>query len=274
MHITPVIAFADADAIPASDAGCIGPVGADALAALARERIFIVLSSSRTRAQMESTRQALGVFHPFIAEAGAAAFVPERYFAMDIEVTRKIGGYQALEFCAPYEQLVTIVRRTADRLGIGIAGFNDMSVEQVARECSVSLLEARLAKLREYREPFRLLCANSIAERRLLRALEAAGVRCTRQEDFFVAGTDQGVHQAVNELSALYRRALGGALTASTVEGSDAGNYARLVDFSLQPIPIPPGETRPARAWVLGLIDQITAVRGTQVHARAARFAR
>ena len=274
MHITPVIAFADADAIPASDAGCIGPVGADALAALARERIVIVLVSSRTRAQMESTRQAVGIFHPFIAEAGAAAFVPERYFSMELETTRKIGGYQALEFSAPYEQLVAIVRRAADRLGIGIAGFSDMSVEQVARECGMSLLDARLAKLREYREPFRLLSRNSIAERRLLRALETAGVVCTRQGDFFVAGTDYGLHQAVNELSALYRRALGGALTASVVEGPDAGEYARLVDFTLPPTQPDPAETRPARAWVLGLIDQITAVRGTQVHARAARFAR
>ena len=274
MHITPVIAFADADAIPASGAGGIGPAGADALAALARERIVIVLSSSRTRAQMESTRQALGIFHPFIAEAGAAAFVPERYFSTDIDVTRKIGGYQALEFCAPYEQLVSIVRRTADKLGIGVSGFNDMSVEQVARECGLPLLEARLAKLREYREPFRLLCANSIAERRLLRALEAAGVLCEPQGEFLVAGTGRGVHQAVNELSALYRRALGGVLTASTAEGPDAGEYARLVDFTFQPVPLASGETRPARTWVLGLIDQITAVREARVHARAARFAR
>jgi len=274
MHITPVIAFADADAIPASDAGCIGPVGADALATLARERIVVVLCSSRTRAQMESTRQALGVFHPFIAESGAAAFVPERYFAAELESTRKIGGYQALEFCAPYEQLVSIIRKAADRMGVGIAGFNDMSVEQVARECGLSLLDARLAKLREYREPFRLLSANSIAERRLLRALETAGVSCTRQGEFLIAGTDRGLHRAINELSALYRRALGGALTTSTGEGPDAEEYARLVDFTLRPVPPQPGETRPARAWLLGLIDQINAVRGEQLHARAARFAR
>lgn len=274
MHITPVIAFADADGIPPSDAGCIGPVGADALAALARERIVLVLCSSRTRAQMESTRQALGVFHPFIAESGAAVFVPERYFSTELEATRRIGGYQVLEFCTPYEQLVSVVRRTADRLGIGIAGFNDMSVEQVARECRLPLLEARLAKLREYREPFRLLCANSIAERRLLRALETAGVFCTREGGFLVAGTTQGMHKGVTELSALYRGALGGALTACAAEGPDAADYGRLVDVTLQPVPLPAGETRPARAWVLGLIDQITAVREANVHARAARLAR
>jgi len=274
MHITPVITFTDADAIPASDAGCISAVGADALATLARERIVLVLCSSRTRAQMERTRQALGIFHPFIAESGAAAFVPERYFPAEPEPTRKIGGYQAVEFCAPYEQLVSMLRRAADRLGIGITGFNDMSVEQVARECGLTLLEARLAKLREYREPFRLLCANAIAERRLLRALEAAGIFCTRRGDFLVAGTEQGLQQGITELATLYRRALGGALTASVAPGPDAGDYSPLVDFTLQPIPMPPGEPRPAQAWVLGLIDQISAVRGAQVHARAARFAR
>jgi hypothetical protein len=99
-------------------------------------------------------------------------------------------------------------------------------------------------------------------------------VFCEPQGEFLVAGTGRGVHQAVDELSALYRRALGGALTASTAEGPDAGEYARLVDFTFQPVPLAPDDTRPARTWVLGLIDQITAVREARVHARAARLAR
>jgi predicted mannosyl-3-phosphoglycerate phosphatase (HAD superfamily) len=200
--------------------------------------------------------------------------VPERYFGSDIENARKVGGYHAVEFGSSYETVVERLRRVTERLQMGVLGFSDMSVEQVARECGMSLLDARLAKLREYREPFRLLSRNSIAERRLLRALETAGVVCTRQGDFFVAGTDHGPHQAVNELSALYRRALGGALTASVVEGPAGDEYARLVDFTLQPTPPDPCEARPARAWVFALIDQISAVRGAQVLARAARFAR
>ena len=121
---------------------------------------MLVFCSARTRAQIESTRQAFGVFHPFVCESGAAAFVPERYFGSDVDNTRKVGGYQAIEFAPPYEQRRRHgAARRPTGSSIGVMGFNDMSVEQVARECGLSLLEARLAKLREYGEPFRLSCA-------------------------------------------------------------------------------------------------------------------
>src|SRR3954470_20739210 len=183
MRKAPFVTFVDIDAAPAPTGESRAPMS-DLLETLAQERIMLVFISQRTRAQLEATRQALGVFHPFVCEGGAAAFVPERYFGSDLENARKVGGYQAIEFAAPYESVVDKLRRASDRLGVGILGFNDMSVELVARECGLTLLEAHLAKLREYAEPFRLLCANPVAERRLFRAVESTGLTCRRGEPF------------------------------------------------------------------------------------------
>ena len=101
MRKRPVVTFVDIDAIPAPRGRIAEGAWRDLLEALARERIMLVFCSRRTRAQVESTRQAFGIFHPFVCEGGAAAFVPERYFGSDVESTPKVGGYQAVEFASP-----------------------------------------------------------------------------------------------------------------------------------------------------------------------------
>ena len=70
----------------------------------------------------------------------------------------------------------------AARLGIEVVGFSDMSVEDVAIECDLPLLRARLAKLREYTEPFRVVNARPSMLPRLARALRAAGLDCISRD--------------------------------------------------------------------------------------------
>jgi mannosyl-3-phosphoglycerate phosphatase len=273
MRKTPVVTFVDIDAVPAPRPESRGRLAA-ALETLARERIMLVFCSRRTRAQVESTRQAFGVFHPFVCEGGAATFVPERYFGSDVESTRTVGGYQAIEFATPYESVVDIVRRSADRLNIGVLGFNDMSVEQVARECGVSLLEARLAKLREYGEPFRLLCANPVAERRLFRALEAAGLICRRGDEFHHATTARGPQSAIGVLTTLYRVAFGSVLSAGTAEGTGKSEILPHVELALDPVILDRDDPHAAHDWLEWMVHEVDSLRDARIPSRAARLAR
>lgn len=273
MRKTPIVAFVDVDPLPPPAATSRGPQ-ARMLELLARERIMLVFYSAKTRAQIESARQAFGVFHPFIAEGGAAVFLPERYFGSDLENTRNVGGYQAVEFATPYDTVVDLVRRAAERLNIGVLGFSDMSVEQVARECGMSLLEARLAKLREYSEPFRLLAANPVAERRLVRALESAGLVCRRGDPFHVATGAKGAQPAIALLAAGYRAAFGSVLTASAVDGAGADQLAPHTDLSFGPIALDAGDPPGGPGWLERIVEESDKVRVVQHAARTARMAR
>jgi mannosyl-3-phosphoglycerate phosphatase len=273
MQKVPVVTFVDIDDIPAPPVESRSAL-AHLLEVLARERIMLIFCSARTRAQIESTRQTFGVFHPFVAESGAAAFVPERYFGSDVDNTRKVGGYQAIEFAPPYDNVVDTVRRAADRLGIGLMGFNDMSVEQVARECGLSLLEARLAKLREYGEPFRLSCPNPVTERRLLRTLEGAGLTCRSGADFHVASAAKGPQSAIAVLTALYRGAFGSVLTAAAGEGSGATEIVPYVDAPLDPVPFDPQDPHAGLRWLERIIEGSEGARATRTPARPLRVAR
>jgi mannosyl-3-phosphoglycerate phosphatase family protein len=264
----PAIVFADIDSAPPVRLFDRGDRLATLLESLAVRRIMLVLCSRRTRAEVESVRQDLGIFHPFVSENGAAAFVPERYFGSELDSTRKVGGYQAIEFGSPYEQVVDTLRRVADRLGLRVQGFHDMSVEQVSREHGLSLLEARLAKLREYSEPFRLLSANPVAEYRLLKALGAAGLACVTLGPFHHAGTVPGAGAAAAVLTTLYRIAFGSIVTAAVGDGTTAADIAPRVDMRLE---MPGGG--PVE-WLEAIVRNIDIMREARLSGPAVRYAR
>lgn len=254
--MAPVVAFVDIDGAP-QDTSDRQLRLAGLLESLAGERITLVFYSHRTRAEMETFRQALGVFHPFICESGAAAFVPGRYFGTDLENARDVAGYQAIEFGAPYGDMVSTVHRVADRLGLGVVGFSDMSVEQVARECGTSLLNARLAKLREYSEPFRLLLANPVAERRMVKAIAGAGLTCIVRGPFYHVGSVSGPGAAVAVLCTLYKVAFGSVVTAGIGDGPFGTEVARQVEVALGPI----AAGQDPVAWLEAIIASVRGIR-------------
>ena len=196
-----------------------------------RANVSLILTSRKTRAELEHVQQGLGIRDPFVSESGAAAFIPPGYFGRDLPGTRPIAGYSAVEFGRTYSDVVAILHRTARNLRVAIQGFSDMSVEDVARECHVTLLRARLAKLREYDEPFRILDPHPRARLRLFKALQAARLQCTSVGRYHHVGAPLNNDAAVNLLRTLYRRVHGGVLTVGLVDAASGPHLLRTADY-------------------------------------------
>jgi len=175
---THLVVFSDVDGVFRNPQADLLSQAAKACDRLQREGVGLVLCSNKTRAELEQIQRDLRLRQPFIAEAGAAVFVPKGYFPGDLPGARDIAGYAVREFGPPYATIVRALRTAADRLGISVTGFNDMSVEDIAAESRLPLLRARLAKLREYAEPFRVCESDPRAVGRLSKALESAGLQC------------------------------------------------------------------------------------------------
>jgi mannosyl-3-phosphoglycerate phosphatase len=127
-----------------------------ALQAAQERGIPVIFCSSKTRTEIEHIRTATEVNDPFIVENGGAIFVPDGYFPFAIEGSASRDGYAWIERGEPYSKLVDLFRMfRADFPGLGIVGFSDMTVKEIARECALTLVEAQRAKDREYSEPFR-----------------------------------------------------------------------------------------------------------------------
>lgn len=204
-------------------------VSAQADAVLAQERVALVLCSSMTRAQMEMIQQELGIKQPFICESGAAIMIPDGYFPFDVPRHRSLPGYRVIEFGRPYAEVVALLHRTAARLSTPVVGFSDQSVEDVARECGLSLSYARLAKLREYDEPFRLVHPSPDERHRLWRALRAVGLCCTAMGLYEHVGAPVSQNVSIGMLTSLFRRAFPSFVTAGLGFGPESAALLRSV---------------------------------------------
>jgi mannosyl-3-phosphoglycerate phosphatase len=203
-----------------------------ALERIEREHLPIVFSSSKTRAELELIQQELGINQPFISESGAAVFLPRGYFAFSVTQAIDVAGYEVVEFGKPYAEVVASLRRASDRLGLKVIGFNDMSVEDVAIDCDLPLLQARLAKLREYNEPFRVVDAKPGAIPRLFKVLRAAGLDCTSRGRYQHVGAIRRDFGG-QFLRGLYRRAFGEVVTVAFGDHRSAVPLLRQADVPL-----------------------------------------
>jgi predicted mannosyl-3-phosphoglycerate phosphatase (HAD superfamily) len=266
------VVFSHVDAVLMHPRDGLFTVARNILRQFAADDVAIVLCSSKTRAELEYIQQTLGIADPFICENGAASFIPDGYFDADIPGARELSGYQAVEFGRTYADVVGVLRRTTERLRIRILGFSEMSIDDVARECGLPLLQARLAKLREYEERFKVLDPDPAASHRLRKAMSGSHLRCVEADPFDYVGAPVDHRLGVNMLNGLYRRARGSVLTIGVTESGGEDGLETLVD---QVNEIPEGDftagTLTVVEWARAVGDAVRDVRRQPARLHAAR---
>ena len=226
----PVVVFSDVDHALQYPGTQSWIHAAKALKRLEGAGVPLILCSRQTRAEIERIQQELGIHHPFVCESGGAAFVPSGYFEFQVQSARDVAGYQAVEFGRPYADVVRTLRHTADRLRIDIVVFSDMSVEDVARECDPSLLQARLAKLREYSERFLVLDSVEKTRKRLFGALKSEGLHCIPLARYDQVGGTPDNSVGVNLLRTLYERARGPVTAVGLADAAADDTFLDVAD--------------------------------------------
>jgi mannosyl-3-phosphoglycerate phosphatase len=203
----PFVVFTDLDGTLLDHATYSYEPARPALAALAAAGVPVIFCTSKTRAETERWRRALENTHPFIVENGGAAFVPDGYFPFEVKFDRTDGGYGMLELGTPYAELRRVLGVIRDKTGLGLRGFGDMSLEEIAALCGFTLEDAALAAQREYDEPF--IASDSDTLPKLVREAEAEGLRVTSGGRFhhLLGASDKG--RAVSALRELFARAQG-----------------------------------------------------------------
>ena len=125
-----------------------------ALFLIEQKGIPLVLSSSKTRAEIEFYRKKLENDHPFISENGGAVFVPKYYFSFQFPYDKELDGYFALELGTFHLQIIEALESIKKETGIPIRGFSDLTENELTSLCGLNPKEAAFAKKREYDEPF------------------------------------------------------------------------------------------------------------------------
>jgi mannosyl-3-phosphoglycerate phosphatase len=205
-----------------------------ALQAAQERGIPVIFCSSKTRAEIEHIRKATEVSDPFIVENGGAIFVPEGYFPFAIEGSAARDGYATIEVGEPYSKLVDLFRRfRADFPGLGIVGFSDLTVKEIAHECAMTLVEAQRAKDRAYSEPFRFSDSAPEEIRMFLQRIIQGGLQFSAGGRYYHLQGNYDKGMSVGFLNEMFLRAYG---PISTVGIGDSPNDGPMLNSVELPI--------------------------------------
>jgi mannosyl-3-phosphoglycerate phosphatase len=204
------VVFSDVDTL----AGSTASLPTEALSLLrevALRRLPLVLSSTRSRAELDVIQQELGIHAPFIFESGAAVSVPPGYFRGPVQGAHAVGDRLVVPFGRPCREVIAELRQASAQLAIELVGLSDLSIEQTALAWGVTPLEASRVKMREYGEPFRILRGMSRRDT-LFRALRARGFLCATGGRYDYVGA-VGETAGMAFLLGLYRETFGSVVT-------------------------------------------------------------
>lgn len=197
-----------------------------ALRLLRESGIPLIICTSKTRAEVEEIRVALGNTDPFVVENGGAIFIPQGYFAFEIPAAKRDSSYLVLERGSPYSRLLEVFSLMKECLPGRLRGFSDLSIEEVARLTGLSYDEAARAKKREYNEPF--VVVDPTANLDIIREIaETAGMSITRGRFFHLTG-DNDKGRAVRILEEIYAGANG--IAPRTIGLGDSPNDLPLLE--------------------------------------------
>ena len=187
-----------------------------ALELLKKGNIPLVLCSSKTRAEIEHYRGTLGNDHPFVSENGGGIFIPKGYFdlgasCVSFHIEAEV-GYELIRLGASYPDLRKAIGELR-REGYAVRGFGDMTEHEIAGLANMNISDARMAKERDFDEPF-LFEETEGEVVRLTDAVHEKGFHITQGRFFHLLGnSDKG--KAVSILKGLYKRKYGEILTVA-----------------------------------------------------------
>jgi mannosyl-3-phosphoglycerate phosphatase len=227
-----IILFSDPDTLR-SGCGSGWAAMRSAIATFEEHNVAVVLWGNETRSEMELIQSDLDLHHPFISENGGGLFIPHGYFLNLPDDVEAAPNYDVIHLGRPYYEVVEALHDTAHKLGIDIIGFSDMSIQDVARTCDLSLAQARLAKLREYDEPFRILSSERSAYSRVCHGLKRLGFRCFLHESFHHASSVSDKARSLTLLTSLYRAHAGRVLTIGLAREASEVCLLQAVDIPL-----------------------------------------
>ena len=129
----------------------------DLLAALKKNHVPVIPCTSKTQAELEAIRTELENNHPFIAENGAAVFIPEEYFAVTENTLVLRKPFWVKEFIQSRAHWQSLLAQLPNDLQETFITFEQAGVKGIAQMTGLNMDQATLAANRQYGEPLKWL---------------------------------------------------------------------------------------------------------------------
>ncbi|MDB9524495.1 HAD-IIB family hydrolase [Oscillatoria sp. CS-180] len=177
--------------------------------------IPVIPVTSKTRAEVETLIQQIGLTDPFVVENGSAIYIPRDTCPYPLPEGDDDGPYRVVPLGVSYVMARAGLKAIAQDLGRPLKGFGDLSIEQVQQLTGLNPEAAHEAKMREFTEPF--LTPKNTASETLVAAAQGMGFNVVVGDRFsHLIGAEAGKGIAVHTLVTLYEPILadGGPLVS------------------------------------------------------------
>ena len=202
----PILVFTDLDGCLLDHEDYSYESARPALERIRQLAVPLVFVTSKTRSEIVRLQAEMEVREHFISENGGGVFFPAGYRGFSIRGAAKQGGHTRILLGRAYPEIRRFVEQRKGRFGIRGAG--DLSVEDLAEITGLTPEEARLAKQREFTEPFLLADGAQLAA--LREEARAAGLEITRGGRFHhLIGSGQDKGEAVKRTLRIFHDNLG-----------------------------------------------------------------
>jgi len=226
-------------------------------AALDHKGIPAVWLTSRSRLQFDEPRRKLGHTHPFVAEDGCGAYLPEDYFHLRPDsgesrgrraATMRLGRFTCIPIAEPLPAASDALESLSQDTEVPVVTLRSLSVRELVQNTGLPAREAELARQRDFDELFFFAGASQAQIDRFL--AEGRGRRMEFRQNgvLWSAAIGNGIHRCVATLAKLYDRALRYQAHSIALATSDlAPSLFPFCDKSILLVEREPGESSKRR---------------------------
>ncbi len=186
-------------------------------ATLDHQGIPAVWHTSRSRLQFDEPRRKLGHGHPFIAEDGCAAYLPEDYFHLrpesNISKLQKASTIRLGRFtCIPVAESLPAAADALETLsadtGVPVVTLRSLSLRELVQNTGLPEREAELARQRDFDQVFFLAGVSDLDVQRFLAESRNRNLQLRQHGVFWSAAIGASTQRCIRDLAKLYDRAL------------------------------------------------------------------
>jgi mannosyl-3-phosphoglycerate phosphatase len=183
-----------------------------------RSGIPLIMTTSKTRREVELLQREMGMREPMIVENGGGIYFPRGYRNLMVMQGEQRADYTVILTGTSYFRIRDFLEKISGRYNI--KGFGDMAPSEIAELTGLSIERAALAKEREFTEPFIMERPDDIG---LLSDLAAGeGLKVTRGGRFHhLISMEQDKGKAVRIVHDIFRQSFGTELTAIGIGDSE-----------------------------------------------------
>lgn len=224
----PVIIFSDLDGTLLDHYTYESTPALPVIKQLNAANVPIVLTTSKTLAEVLKIQADLNIKAPLIIENGAAIFIPKNTFRVQPKNTLSMGQYWVKSFCLPRQHWLEVIKGAPEKFKDLYQGFSTLTTEELAELTGLSNADAELAKNRQYGEPIHWR-GNEQSKLDFIKYLEKSGATVLFGGRFFHVSGNSDKGQALTWLTQHYKKNMA-ADNISTIALGDGKNDIAMLE--------------------------------------------